>query len=163
MNDDRNGEQLGDATSSSEPQNVKESPVSGAVPAPDEQDALSLQAAASNLELPTSRGDAASMPDAGGGGSSVPAEFVSDSQFPDTEAKPIAPAAAPARNATAEVHDPRHDGSSEGSNKVDTNNNTKDSSSAPHPDPPIVPKVKIHLVAVGSAPILKRTKFQIGA
>jgi hypothetical protein len=160
---DPSSEQHDDAPSSSEPLNGKESPVeSGAVPAPDEQDdASSLQAASIQLmpELPTSsRGDAAStMPDAGGGGGGSSA---SDSQSPATEEKPIAPAAAPARNAaTAEVHDPRPDGSSEESNKVDT----KDSSSAPHPEPPIVPKVKIHLVAVGSAPILKRTKFQIGA
>lgn len=117
---------------------------------PEEQEASSI--APGNPE-PQTGVNIASMPDAGGGSSMQP-ESATESQSPATEEKPIAPETSPASNDAAEVQDPRPG--------VEKDNNT-DSTAARPPDPPAVAKVKIHLVAVGSAPILKRTKFQIGA
>lgn len=156
MNNNRSEQH--DTPYSSEPPKSKDIPVSEAVPAPEEQDASSIPASNPDSEPEPTSGtnSVASMPDAGGG-SSAQSESATEAQSPETEAIPIAPETGPASNGTTEAQDPQP-----GRSEESKGNNT-DSIAAPPPDPPTVPKVKIHLVAVGSAPILKRTKFQIGA
>jgi hypothetical protein len=163
MNDDQFQSERPDAPSysPSEPLNVTEtSPVSGAVSTPEEEQ----------------QQDASSSGAARGGGGSAAAQSESPSesqQSPPPEADPIEQ---PASNgsATGQRDQARPDGcgpSEEGAEAPKGNSQqSKDSSSGAGPpppsavaEPPAVPKVKIHLVAVGSAPILKRTKFQIGA
>ena len=154
---DHQGEQQDAPSSSSEPlNNLKEGPESEAVPTPEEQGASSIAAGNPEEEPPAGVVDDTSTLD--GGGSLARSESETESQSPPLEAKPIAPESAPVSNATATT---AKDHPRAGLSEEESNERDKVSVTAHHPEPTL--KVKIHLVAVGSAPILKRTKFQIGA
>ena len=154
---DHQGEQQDAPSSSSEPlNNLKEGPESEAVPTPEEQGASSIAAGNPEEEPPAGVVDDTSTLD--GGGSLARSESETESQSPPLEAQPIAPESAPVSNATATT---AKDHPRAGLSEEESNERDKVSVTAHHPEPTL--KVKIHLVAVGSAPILKRTKFQIGA
>jgi len=54
-------------------------------------------------------------------------------------------------------------GKSENKSREKTMSSNNNSSSNDNDNDNVVDKVKVHFVAVGSAPIMKKTKFQIGA
>jgi hypothetical protein len=173
MNDDRS-ERPGEPSSSSEPLNVTEtSPASGDAPKTPEVKKGASSGGAASIVHPETK--PSNMPDAA---TSAPSESPSESQqSPPTEPIPIAPGepSTASNGSDSEQQGQPRPGSEEADGLKDNNNHKDGSRSGAadpphHPPPPLpvveppaVPKVKIHLVAVGSAPILKRTKFQIGA